>query len=190
MEITRKDAFLVVDAQNDFCPGGSLAVEDADAILPVINRLLGRFETRVFTRDWHPPDHVSFDEDPAFRDESWPPHCVAGTPGAEFRPGLEVPDDAIIVSKATEPDKDAYSGFDGTDLAETLRAKGVTRVFVAGLATDYCVKNTVFDALRLGFDAIVVEDAIRGVDNPPGTAAEAVAEMKNAGADFVLSEDL
>jgi nicotinamidase/pyrazinamidase len=124
------------------------------------------------------------------KDGSWPVHCVAGTEGAAFHPGLDVPEDARIVNKATAPGAEAYSGFDGTGLARYLRDRGVERVVVAGLATDYCVKNTVLDALANGFETVVVADAVRGVDLPPGSAGEALAEMRDAGARTVHAGEL
>ena len=190
MDITEKDALLVVDVQNDFCPGGALAVNEGDQVVPVINRLLPRFQTRVFTRDWHPANHCSFSDDPRMKDGSWPVHCVAGTEGAAFHPDLDVPQDARIVNKATTAGAEAYSGFDGTGLAHDLRDRGIDRVVVTGLATDYCVKNTVLDALKHGFETFVVADAIRGVDLPPGSADEAVTAMREAGARTVHAGDL
>lgn len=185
-----EDALIVVDVQNDFCPGGALEVAGGDAVVPLINALLPRFSTRVFTRDWHPAEHCSFSAEPSFTDGSWPKHCIADTPGAAFHPDLEVPDDAHIVSKATEVDTEAYSGFQGTALAERLRARGIERVFVCGLATDYCVLQTALDAHSAGFDTFVIEDACRGVDNPPGTAAEALNTMEAAGIRRIGTGDL
>jgi nicotinamidase/pyrazinamidase len=190
IKIRDGDALIAVDVQNDFLPGGSLAVSDGDRVVPVLNALIPRFRTRVFTRDWHPAKHVSFSDDPEFVDKSWPAHCVQDTPGAEFHQDLEVPDDAIIVSKATDPAKDAYSAFEGTGLADDLRERGVNRVVIGGLATDYCVKATALDAVREGFEAVVVLDACRGVDVPPGTAQAAVEEMKAAGALVIDSGDV
>ena len=190
MKIEPSDALIVVDVQNDFCPGGALGVTDGDAVVPLINALLPRFSTKVFTRDWHPADHCSFADEPAFEDGSWPVHCVADTPGAAFYPDLAVPDDAHIVSKATEPDKEAYSGFQDTPLAERLRARGIERLFVCGLATDYCVKQTALDGHSAGFDTVVLEDACRGVDNPPGSAAKALDEMAATGIERMRSGDL
>lgn len=184
------DALVIVDVQNDFCPGGSLAVKDGDQVVPVLNRLQEKFETIVLTRDWHPPDHVSFVEEPKFVDMSWPPHCVRETPGAAFHPDLKIPADAIVVSKAVDKGKEAYSGFQGTDLASVLKSKGVSRVFVGGLATDYCVKATVLDAIKDGFQAVMIEDASRGVDLPPGNAQAATQEMKAAGAMLINSQAL
>ncbi len=183
MEPRPGDALIVVDVQRDFLPGGALAVPRGDEVVPVLNRYLEIFTGRdlpvVATRDWHPADHCSFRE----RGGPWPPHCIAGTPGAAFADGLALPAQAIIVSKATAPDKDAYSGFQDTDLARRLREAGVRRVFVGGLATDYCVLNTVRDALAEGFEVVLLEDAIRAVEVHPGDGERAVKEMQDAGAD-------
>lgn len=175
------DALIVVDVQNDFLPGGALAVEDGNRVVPEINRLLPLFRHTVFTRDWHPVDHVSFADAPEFRDGSWPPHCVQGTDGARFHPDLKVPEDALVVSKGDDPAVEAYSGFQATavDLAAWLRERRVERVYVAGLATDYCVLQTALDARRAGFDTVVLEDAIRGV--APDTTRDALEELRRAG---------
>jgi len=176
------DALIVVDVQNDFLPGGSLAVPRGDEVVPVLNRYIARFSAgglRVFaTRDWHPDDHVSF----AARGGPWPPHCVQGSAGAAFAGGLELPHGVEVISKATTPDQDAYSGFEGTDLDRRLREDGVARVFVGGLATDYCVLNTVLDARRLGYRAFLLTDAIRAVEVHPGDGRRAVEEMLRRGA--------
>jgi nicotinamidase/pyrazinamidase len=176
------DALIVVDVQNDFLPKGALAVKEGDAIVPVLNRYLGEFERRglpIFaTRDWHPPDHCSFHE----RGGPWPPHCIAGTRGAEFAPDLALPAGARIISKATGSAADAYSAFDGTDLAEQLRRLHCTRVFIGGLATDYCVLASTLDALAQGFAAVVLEDAIRAVDVRPDDGRQALRDMAARGA--------
>lgn len=190
IKVTAADALIAVDVQNDFCPGGSLAVKDGDRVVPVLNRLTPKFSAVVLTRDWHPADHCSFAKDPKFVDKSWPPHCVQNTKGAAFHPDLKVPRNAIIVSKGADPRKEAYSGFQGSDLAKTLRKKGITRVFVGGLATDYCVKATVQDAIREGFRAVLILDAARGVDLPAGHAEQAVAEMRQAGAKVIPSKEI
>jgi len=190
MQVSPTDALIVVDVQNDFCAGGALAVRDGDAVVPVINRISARFGRIFFTRDWHPANHCSFSYAPEFVDKSWPPHCVQDTPGAEFHPELYMPDDAVVISTAADPDREAYSGFEGTDLAEQLRDAGVRRVFVCGLATDYCVRATVLDALSEGFEVVLVEDACRGVDIPAGNAAAAIVEMRNAGAAVVHSREI
>ena len=176
------DALIVVDLQNDFLTGGSLAVPDGDAVIPVLNTWIRRFRGAglpVFsTRDWHPADHCSFRE----QGGPWPPHCVAGTKGAEFTPELVLPPDALIHSKATRPEKEAYSGFEEGDFGRQLREMGVTRLFVGGLATDYCVRATVLDGLKEGFQVVLLADAIRAVEARPGDGARAIAEMREAGA--------
>jgi nicotinamidase/pyrazinamidase len=180
-------ALIVVDLQNDFCPGGRLEVEDGDQIVAPINKLISTFAKNglpvAFTRDWHPEDHCSFKA----RGGTWPSHCVQGTPGAEFHPSLRVPPQAILVSKGTNMDRDAYSGFQETDLEERLRQAGATELFVCGLATDYCVKNTVIDALALGFKVSVIEDCTRGVNLGRADSARALRLMTTKGAKSVSS---
>ncbi len=182
-DVSAHDALLVVDMQRDFMPGGALAVAGADALVPHINHYIDHFTavgTPVYlSRDWHPADHCSFRE----HGGRWPPHCIAGTAGAAFARGLHVPDSAVIISKATTTGRDAYSAFDGTSLATLLQSRGVHRLWVAGVATDYCVRASVLDARRLGLHVTVLVDAIRGVDAEPGDADRALAEMVAAGAD-------
>ena len=172
------DALIVVDVQNDFCPGGALAVEDGDAVVGPLSALAARVEHVFASRDWHPPRHCSFREQGGI----WPPHCIQDTPGAEFHPALQLPPGAVVISKGDAPDRDAYSAFEGTDLAEQLRALGVTRTLVGGLATDYCVKHTVLDSIRLGFETHLLLYACRGVEVEDGNVARALAEMAAAGA--------
>ena len=188
MTITPDDALIVVDAQNDFAPGGALPVNDARLIVPAINGLAHFFEHIAFGRDWHPSDHCSFAVDPDFVDGSWPSHCVQDTPGAEFLGDLHVPVDAILISKGMNPDEEAYSEFEDTDLAEILRERKVRRVFVCGLATDYCVKATALDAKGLGFDVVVFLDACRGIDSPRGSISRAFDEMRRASIVLCQSE--
>lgn len=190
MKIQHTDALVAVDVQNDFCPGGALPVAGGPAIVRVINRLVFVFDRVVFTRDWHPQDHCSFGDPPEFRDGSWPEHCVADTPGAAFHGDLHVPVDAPIISKATQSDEEVYSGFAGVELKEELDAMGVTRIFVCGLATDYCVKATALDGVRHGFDVVLIEDACRGVGVEDGSVARALDEMKQAGVTLCNSEDV
>lgn len=185
-ELTKGDALILVDVQNDFCPGGALAVAEGDQVVPVLNRWIERAVQAgipVFaSRDWHPPNHVSFQS----RGGPWPPHCVQGTRGAEFHPDLHLPKDALIVTlKGDDPDRDAYSAFDGTNLASDLRSRGVQRLWVGGLATDYCVKATVLDGLREGFDVRVIADGIRAVNVQPDDGRQAIEEMLRAGASLV-----
>jgi nicotinamidase/pyrazinamidase len=190
-----QDALIIVDVQNDFCPGGALPVDEGDQVIPVLNRLISEFErvdaTVIATRDWHPERTVHFNTQGGL----WPPHCVQGTGGAEFHSKLALGPHTIIMSKGIEENADSYSGFDGADargnrLADLLRQRGVMRVFVGGLATDYCVKHTAFDALRHGFQVVVLEDAVRGVDVRPGDSQRALDEMKLAGAEVRNSREM
>jgi len=177
----REDALIIVDVQVDFCPGGALPVPEGDKIIPVLNEYIKRFDAAgaliVATRDWHPPNHASFKAQGGL----WPPHCIQGTEGAKFHPNLKLPERAVVVSKATDPFKEAYSGFEGTNLNEELRKTGVKRVFVGGLATEYCVKNTVLDALKYGFETYLLEDAVKGIDASPGDVERAIKEMLEKG---------
>ena len=179
------DALILVDVQLDFLPGGSLAVPHGDEVLPALNHFIAVFRRLTFpvvaTRDWHPPDHCSFKA----QGGPWPPHCIAGSDGARFAPLLDLPCEARIVSKATTRDKDAYSGFEGTDLDDWLKRAGIRRVFVGGLATDYCVLNTVRDALRLGYETYLLQDAVRAVDVNAGDGERAIAEMRSLGATVI-----
>lgn len=181
------DALLVVDLQRDFLPGGSLAVAGGDRVVPVLQACARRFAAAglpVFaTRDWHPANHCSF----TAQGGPWPSHCVAGTLGAGFPDAFVAPAGTVVVSKGTQPGRDAYSGLEGTDLAARLRAAGVRRVFVGGLATDYCVQATVLDARAAGFDVVVLEDAIAAVELAPGDGARAIARMREAGAQVAAS---
>lgn len=176
------DALLLVDVQNDFLPGGSLAVPSGDEIIPVLNRYIEAFSKASLpvyaTRDWHPPDHCSFRAQGGI----WPPHCIAGSRGAEFSPKLGLPANAVIISKATNRDADAYSGFDATDLEQRLRQNGISRLFIGGLATDYCVLSTVRDALSRGFEAHLLLDGIRAVNLKPEDGQRAIEEMTARGA--------
>lgn len=190
MKVTNSDALIVVDVQNDFCEGGALAVAGSGAVVPVINRVAHHFKHIVLTRDWHPEDHTSFSEKPEFVDGSWPPHCVQHTPGASFHKDLVFPCKVDIVSKGTDPDREAYSGFDNTGLEQTLRDKGIGRIVVCGLATDYCVKATALAGIEAGFEVVLVEDACRGVDNPHGTVADAVRAMQDAGVVLTRSGEI
>jgi len=165
------EALVIVDYQNDFAPGGALAVPDGDAIGPRVRELIdsGRFDLVVATRDWHPPDHGSFGN-------PWPVHCVAGTPGAQLHEDLPVD---VLVDKGTDPATEGYSGFDGTDLASLLRERGIDSVTVVGLATDYCVRATALDALREGFGVTVDRAGVRGIDD--AGSEHALGEVEAAG---------
>ena len=186
----KEDALIIVDVQVDFCPGGALPVPEGDKIIPALNEYIRRFDAAgaliIATRDWHPPNHISF------RDYGgpWPLHCVQGTKGAEFHPELRLPDRTLIISKATDPEKEAYSGFEGTDLNERLRGAGVKRVFIGGLATEYCVKSTVLDALKYGFEVFLLEDAVKGIDAHPGDVEKAIKEMLEKGAKKLTLMDI
>ena len=173
-------ALIIVDFQNDFTPGGALAVPEGDAVLERINQLAasGEYDLVVATRDWHPPDHGSF----SAQGGPWPEHCVQGTEGAELHPGLERSHIDVVVDKGQDPGTEGYSAFDGTDLAELLRERDIDQVAVVGLATDYCVKNTAFDALRQGFAVTVDSTAARPVEVEPGDGERALEEMRAAGA--------
>ena len=173
------EALLIIDFQNDFTPGGALGVDGGDEIAGRLNELAAdpRFELVVATRDWHPPDHGSFREQGGI----WPVHCVQGTHGAELHPGLARERVDVVVDKGQDPATEGYSGFEATLLEELLRAHGVDNVTIGGIATDYCVKNTALDALRLGFGVTVDREGVRGVDVEPGDSERALDEIRAAG---------
>jgi nicotinamidase/pyrazinamidase len=181
------DALLVVDMQNDFMPGGALGVQGGDEITPEVNRLIGVFSSRglpiVFSRDWHPPDHCSFEAQGGV----WPVHCVQNTKGAAFTQDLAMPVNPRIISKATSVDREAYSAFDATGLEDLLTRLAVTRIFIVGLATDYCVVATVRDARQAGFEVIVPEQGVRAVNVYPEDGPQALEEMRKLGAHVVGS---
>jgi nicotinamidase/pyrazinamidase len=177
---------LIVDPQVDFCPGGKLAVPAGDAIFAAVNRAAERVPLVVASRDWHPANHVSYQA----QGGPWPVHCQAGTPGAEFHSGLDTSRLDEVFSKGTAADREAYSAFDGTGLAEWLRSRGVKRLLVAGLATDYCVKASVLDARKEGFEVVVLEDGIGAVEVQPGDGERAMEEMRAAGAQVSRSDDV
>jgi nicotinamidase/pyrazinamidase len=174
-------ALIVVDVQNDFCPGGALAVPDGDAVVEPINVMAREAPFVVATRDWHPADHESFGE----QGGPWPVHCVAGTAGAELHPEIDSGQVDVIVDKGQAPDREGYSGFEDTELLQLLRDRGVDAVDVAGLALDYCVKATALDARRHGFDVTVHRGATRAVEVQPGDAERAVEELRAAGVSVV-----
>jgi len=189
-DLSGADALLVIDVQRDFLPGGALAVPGGDRVLAPLQRCLDRFAKRgrpVFmTRDWHPADHCSFTD----HGGSWPVHCVAGTPGAAFATVLRIPAQAQLVSKGTHPRAEGYSAFGATDLCARLRHQGIQRLWVGGLATDYCVLQSVHDACSLGFDVRVITDAVAAVDLAPGDGTRAIERMKAAGAALTTSEEV
>ncbi len=193
--MNKRDALLIVDVQNDFCPGGALAVPDGDEVIPVINEYIRQFAdlgAPVFaSRDWHPRESKHF----MAWGGPWPPHCIQNTPGAAFHPELVLPEDVIIITKGSDPTDDGYSAFEGDDphglaLEASLREHGVERVFVAGLATDYCVRASVLDALENELDVVVLRDAIKGIDVNEGDIDDAMREMKEAGARFATMKSL
>jgi nicotinamidase/pyrazinamidase len=192
------DALLITDFQNDFTPGGALAVEGGDEIAEPINRLAREFDVVLATRDWHPPDHGSFagaEVDPEKWEGTdppaiWPVHCVQGTPGAELYAGLDRSNVDQVLDKGQDPNSQGYSSFHGSGLADELRRRGVDRLYVTGLTTDYCVKNSVLDALREGFDVVLVEDAVRAVNVNEGDGERAIDEMRRAGAAVQSSEQV
>lgn len=189
-EIAVGDALIVVDVQNDFLPGGALGVSKGDEVVEPLNRAIEAFgragQPVYYSRDWHPSNHCSFEA----QGGPWPPHCIAKTEGAAFAAELRVPEDAIVISKATTAEADAYSAFQGTTLADQLKAAGVRRVFVGGLATDYCVKATVLDARKHGFEVELLGDAVRAVEVEPGDGRRALEEMLKQGAHLTGNPDV
>src|SRR4030095_1642914 len=190
-----KDALIIVDVQNDFCPGAALAVKGGDEVVPVLNRAIDKFSAAglpIFaTRDWHPEKTSHFKAYGGL----WPVHCVQGTGCADFHPGLHLNKDVVVVSAREVPTKEGYSGFQATDasgsgLAELLRRKGVERLFVGGLATDYCVKHTVLDGLKEGFKVTLLVDAVRAVNLSPDDGDRAIDEMTKAGATTVAGFEI
>jgi nicotinamidase/pyrazinamidase len=174
------EALVIVDFQNDFTPGGALAVSGGDEIAARVNELAAdpRFELVVATRDWHPREHGSF----AVHGGPWPEHCVQGSPGAELHPALERERLHVVIDKGQDPSTEGYSGFDETELLELLRERGIERLTIVGLATDYCVKHTALDALGHGFEVTVDTEGVRGVDVEPGDSERALAALRAAGA--------
>jgi nicotinamidase/pyrazinamidase len=184
------DALLIVDVQNDFLPGGALAVPRGNEVIEPLNRYIEAFVAAGLpvyaTRDWHPAGHCSFK---AFGGK-WPPHCIAGTPGADFPDALKLPDTTQTVSKGAYYAHEGYSAFEDTNLANRLRMAGCRRVFVAGLATDYCVRATAMDARRLGFEVVILQDAVRAVDERPGDGARALGDLVSLGAALISFPEL
>ncbi len=190
ISVKPKKALLVVDVQNDFCPGGALGIKDGDKIVPLINEYIGIFTAEklpVFvTRDLHPQKTKHFKKFGGV----WPVHCVENTPGAAFHPKLKIPKTAIIVSKGMDPGKDSYSAFQAEDasgmsLVNLLKVIGIEEIYVAGLATDYCVKYSTLEAIKNGFRVKVLIDAVKGVDLKPGDSEKALKEMIKMGAELI-----
>lgn len=188
--LSRTDALLIVDVQNDFLPGGSLAVPHGDEVIAPLNRYIHEFRLRrlpiIATRDWHPEKHCSF----RAQGGPWPPHCVQDSDGARISPALHLPDDTVLISKGTFEDRDAYSGFQGTELESLLRAREIERLFIGGLATDYCVRQTVLDALERRFTVYLLSDAIRAVEVKPGDGEQALEAMRQAGAHAITLDSI
>jgi nicotinamidase/pyrazinamidase len=195
ISLNEHDALLITDIQIDFLPGGALPVEGGNEIIPVVNNYIQHFESAkahiIASRDWHPANHVSFKSQGGI----WPAHCVQDTEGAKFSPDMKLPDHTVVISKAMDPKHEAYSAFDATNLDKELRQLGIKRLFVAGLATDYCVVNTVLDACKLGYETVVLTDATLGINLMPGDVERAFKTMSKSGArqatdaDFVESFD-
>ncbi len=180
VKFERGDLLLVVDVQNDFCPGGALPIEEGDEVVPVLNAwIVAARDAEIglyFSRDWHPKSHISFEQNGG----PWPPHCVQDTEGAQFHPDLVVPEEAVIVTKGTRFDQDQNSAFDQTGLAEWLHKQNIKRIFVGGLAQDVCVQATVLDGRREGFEIHLIQDATRPVTAEGGR--ESLKKMRQAGA--------
>lgn len=186
IEINPDDALIVVDPQNDFFPGGALPVAEGNRIIDPLNSVLPRFRRVYATRDWHPKNHSSFQAEGG----PWPYHCVQGSEGAKFNPELKTDEIDSVVSTGYERDLAGYSGFEGTDLEQLLRADGITRVFIGGLATDYCVKATALDAKKNGFEVVVLTDAIAAVKVKPEDERQALEAMQLAGCMLATTTDL
>ncbi|SNR72023.1 bifunctional nicotinamidase/pyrazinamidase [Desulfurobacterium atlanticum] len=188
--LTPFDALIVVDVQKDFCPGGALAVPDGDKVVEPLNRYIDLFKTAglpIFaTRDWHPEEHISF----TINGGLWPVHCLQNSEGAKFHDGLKLPPDTFIINKGDRPELEAYSGFQATLLESLLKERGIKRIFVGGLATDYCVKNTVIGGLNLGFTVFVLLDGVKAVEVKPGDGDRALKEMFSKGAVGIVREEV
>lgn len=190
----KKSALVIVDVQNDFCPGGALAIKNGDAVVPALNRYIERFKAVGLivyaTRDWHPEKTVHFRE----YGGRWPAHCVKWTVGAQFHPGLRLPEDVVIITKGDSPEENCYSAFNGKDaggrpFSDALSDSRINHLYVGGLATDYCVRQTVLDALKQGFGVTVLLDAVKGVDVNTGDSRRAIDEMIEKGADTITFEE-
>lgn len=188
--LTEGDALLIVDMQNDFVSGGALAVPQGDEVVPVLNRYIHLFQQHqlpIFaTRDWHPPNHCSFQT----QGGPWPIHCVVGSHGAQFVPSLQLPETASTISKPSDPAIETYSGFQACGFEKQLRSAQIHRLFIGGLATDYCVLNTALDALKHGFEVLLLKDAVRAVNVHPGDGALAEKQLADAGARLITLEQV
>ena len=190
-----KKALLIVDVQNDFCPGGALAVPEGDEIVPILNKYMMIFSRKKWpifaSRDWHPKESKHFKKFGG----PWPQHCIQNARGARLHPDLRLPKETILLSKGMDPDKDSYSAFQavdskGTGFIELLKSSGINELFIGGLATDYCVKSSVLDALKYGFKVKLLIDAIRGVNIKPEDSEQAIEEMVRGGAEKMTLEEL
>ncbi len=190
IKLRQGDALIIIDMQNDFMPNGTLPVPEADKIIPILNIYIDLFSYKsliiIASRDWHPPNHCSFKEYGGI----WPSHCVAGTKGAEFPKELNIPKNAIIISKATSPEKDAYSALQDTELSDFLEYHSVQRCFVGGVATDYCVLHTVLDLLKKGYETYILKDAIKAVNVNPEDGKKAIENMQKKGAKVITLEKI
>ena len=177
-------ALVIIDVQNDFCPGGALAAPNGDKVVPVINNIMDKFEIIVASRDWHPPESTHFDK--------WPKHCIAGSKGAEFHPDLNLSKIQKIFSKGTENKDDGYSAFEATNanFMAYLKKYEITEVYYCGIATEYCVKETATDSMKNRFDTYVINDAIAPVEHNPGDGEKAIAVMQESGIKFIDSRNL
>lgn len=188
LKLTKSDALIVVDMQLDFCPGGALPVPEGDKIIPNLNRYIQLFEEEnlpiILTRDWHPKDHMSFKDQGGL----WPKHCVKNTEGAKFHPGLKLSKKMVVISKATKKNQEAYSGFKNTDLKKILKKRKIKRLFIGGLATEYCVKETILDALNHNFTTFFLKDASKGLNLKE--SERATEEMLRHGAIVINLDDL
>jgi nicotinamidase/pyrazinamidase len=189
LDITNKDALIVTDIQMDFLPGGALPVPEGDLVIPVLNDYIKMFKEAkgkiIASRDWHPSNHMSF----VAQGGQWQPHCVQNSEGSKFSPALKLPETVIVVSKATDPKKEAYSVFDGTDLVDELKAHTIQRILIGGLAADYCVLNSVLDARKMGMETYVLVDATKGLNVKPGDVDRAFETMNQRGAKIVTLTD-
>ena len=190
LNIGSKDALIIADIQNDFLPGGTLGIKDSDEIIPILNEYAKIFKAAkskiIASKDWHPPNHISF----VTQGGPWKPHCIQNTKGAELSPTLKLPEGTLAILKATDPAEEAYSVFEGTGLGEQLRAQGITRIFIGGIATDYCILNSVLDARKFGLEAVVLMDGTRGINVKPGDVEKAIDMMRTNGAKQIILSDL
>ena len=189
INISKADALVIANVQIDFLPGGALPISEGDIVIPVLNDYIKIFKGAgafIFAiRDWHPQNHVSF----TTQGGQWPPHCIQQSEGAKFHPDLRLPEETVVISKATDTLKDAYSSFDGTGLAQNLKMHGIYRLFVCGFATEYCILNTVLDSPKLGFGTVLLLDAVRGINVKPNDANRAIEKMVSNGAEQATLDD-